>query len=416
MQADVGSPGSEQHAKREQMLRASLAMQTQLKVCRQELQTLNQQLAAQSSASVPLADLGVNARSGLSQTSAVAAGQAVNMVDLFGSDDEVEDTDDPPAVAQPAQGKPGKSARSAVPSTIADNVTALHMPTTHATQHLPSARLGNPSSLMSVPAGSQARGGMLHQQKQQAQAFDPAKAKRSISFNNSIRRSRQVAKQRSQVFNDAADAAVAEAAATARLKSADANATELASQLADAPERNKAPDCIPRPSTQPRAVAPQLAMPTASAAAATVSAAAPAAAAPVPTAAAPAPIPSAPARSASATVLAVLKEPETTVTRPIHAEVAPKLKMGSRLAANMAKLAASRKATSAAAVPPASTAAPADVADKQQAPVKKEGKKSAIPEDIKRKLLAKASLTCQCNKYDEFGHKVLSNTIPIVIA
>lgn len=68
--------------------------------------------------------------------------------------------------------------------------------------------------------------------------------------------------------------------------------------------------------------------------------------------------------------------------------------VGSRLAANMAKLAACRKASSTAAAPlalPAATAANQEVA-KQPAAVREEGKKSAIPEDIKRKLLAKVRL------------------------
>lgn len=70
------------------------------------------------------------------------------------------------------------------------------------------------------------------------------------------------------------------------------------------------------------------------------------------------------------------------------------LQVGSRLAANMAKLAASRKASSTAVAPlavPAGKAANQDVA-KQSAAVKEEGKKSTIPEDIKRKLLAKVRL------------------------
>ena len=70
------------------------------------------------------------------------------------------------------------------------------------------------------------------------------------------------------------------------------------------------------------------------------------------------------------------------------------LQVGSRLAANMAKLAASRKASSTAVAPlavPAGEAANQDVA-KQPATAKEEGKKSAIPEDIKRKLLAKVRL------------------------
>ena len=73
------------------------------------------------------------------------------------------------------------------------------------------------------------------------------------------------------------------------------------------------------------------------------------------------------------------------VTRTSQAEVAPKLKTGSRLAASMAKLAASKKAGDG----QADVAAPAAVA--APLPPKDDGKKSAIPEDIKHALLAKVN-------------------------
>ena len=60
----------------------------------------------------------------------------------------------------------------------------------------------------------------------------------------------------------------------------------------------------------------------------------------------------------------------------------------------MAKLAASRKANSSAVAPPAlSAGGPAkQYVASQQTAVKEDGKKSMIPEDIKRKLLAKVRL------------------------
>ena len=91
-------------------------------------------------------------------------------------------------------------------------------------------------------------------------------------------------------------------------------------------------------------------------------------------------------------------ESARTITRDVKAEAAPKLKVGSRLAANMAKLAASRKASSIAAAQPAGPAAvaPSQEAAEQEAQVKEQGKKSTIPEGIRQKLLAQVKL-CTCH-------------------
>ena len=68
------------------------------------------------------------------------------------------------------------------------------------------------------------------------------------------------------------------------------------------------------------------------------------------------------------------------ITRTSQAEPAPKLKTGSRLAASIAKLAASKRAANDQPAPAAAEVKPSH-GDGQ--------KKSAIPEDIKRALLAK---------------------------
>ena len=88
------------------------------------------------------------------------------------------------------------------------------------------------------------------------------------------------------------------------------------------------------------------------------------------------------------------KEAPNVITRPNQAEKAPKLKLGSRLAASMAKLATSRQPESAKPEVAATTSAALPTSAKDQ------NKQSTIPEDIKKALLAKVS----CNVPDKINN------------
>lgn len=432
------------------MLRAAITMQTQLTACRQDLHSLSQQLAAQSFVS-PLAECetapAVSANLSLPQSTVKARAPAVNMTDLFGSDEDSQD-DQPGSAAQPAAVKAARSGSSAdavtAPQTGPDIATVLPVPR-GATQHLPSARLGNPPPSASQPTRQTQGSGLMHSQhRQQQQQFDPAKPKRTISFNNSLRQNRPAAKQRAraQAFSDAADAAIAEATANARLKNPGTNATELASDVKHAQHVSRNGHMSPAPTVaaldvsssvrnrqrQHQQVANsnfQPAQPSTSSDSAPAhvqqSAGSESEAASVQkkpqkvsnhdvqqsdqpasvrsvthnmASATAAPAEAAIPSAATAAKSLSQEASETSVTRPVTAEVAPKLKVGSRLAANMAKLAASRKTATAESTPPptSTAAAAASVPDaKPQAQMQEEGKKNAIPEDIKRKLLAKVS-------------------------
>lgn len=233
MQADVGTPGSEQHAQRERMLRSSLAMQSQLTACKHRLQSLGQQLADLSKATAPSVQP-ANPAAHYSPSRAVSQAQAGIMDDLFGSDDD----ESLEAEAKPAAAKSSTLAQSpkaalalsaeAAGCASADNAGATRMHAKGATQDLPSVRKGSLLSSTSVqPVG---QGAALSSEQKPRLPMDPAAPKRSISFHNSIRRKQSGAKQRAQAFNDAADAAIAEAVATARSRSTQPNASDLASQ------------------------------------------------------------------------------------------------------------------------------------------------------------------------------------------
>ena len=225
MQADVGTPGSAQHAQRERMLRLGLAMQSHLTASKQRLQRFGQQLADLNKATAP-SETHVNASSHHSPPRAVSQAQAGLMDDLFGSDDD--NSLEGGAKTVSAKSVPlARSLNSALAQPVAsgDNVAVAQKHAKSATQDLPSLRKGSFSS----PSQSRA---LSSEQKQQV-PVDPAAPKRSISFNSSIRKKQSGAKQRAQAFNDAADAAIAEAAVTARLQAAQTNATDLASQPMD---------------------------------------------------------------------------------------------------------------------------------------------------------------------------------------
>ena len=89
------------------------------------------------------------------------------------------------------------------------------------------------------------------------------------------------------------------------------------------------------------------------------------------------------------------EEAPIVITRPSQAEKAPKLKLGSRLAASMAKLAATKPAGNVKSEVPSPAAAVPVVTQEQR-------KKSAIPDDVKRALLAKVKHNCH-NKTSCFG-------------
>lgn len=408
-------------------------MQTQLTACRQKLQSLGQQLADIHNTTTSTAPV-INTTSRQPDGKAQTKTEAGIINDLFGTDDDSD--------AEPTEGKstrPLQSVTAALaPLTSTGGSTALPVHSRGATQDLPSGRGDSLLRLPSRQSSGQAGGALPVQHKQQ-QALDPAAPKRSISFHNSIRRNPSAAKKRTQAFNDAADAAIAEAAASARLRVAESNASDLASRPMIAPRASDKSAQLSRAAAfqsssttvsnstpskeadhhsrlQPQATSAQEAVRQQGGRAPSGNVAQTAEPArPHPDLAQPPRCASgqSPQRAMQPTNLlsqrptpaASKAEPTVpeaesgrTITRDVKAEAAPKLKVGSRLAANMAKLAASRKASSIAAAQPAGSAAvaPSQEAAEQEAQVKEQGKKSTIPEGIRQKLLAQVKL-CTCH-------------------
>ena len=400
------------------MLRSSIDLQTQLKQSHQKLESLSQQLSSSPAdgeeegiafGSVPGPSRGQGSVPGVAKTGngdakalpgtghASPKKTAALMERLLGSDDDEDDSEEDVQKAVPAQeasalsvagqsvSKAGKAADAPVHGVTDKQVTASTKSagmTTESDRGIGSSQL---------PAASSSLG---------QRVVDPAAPKRSITFNNSIRRRQSSsAKQRRDMFNEAADAAISQALSQRNAVAAATQASDLASESAqDAavvePEADVSTHVTPVSiSQQPNHVS------HATAAVQPQQSTHATAADQMQRSSSTQDLPTGRTQSAqgSANPTGVKqskaeKEQEAPrlITWTVQAEVAPKLKMGSRLAASMAKLATLNKAGNAQAdvVAPAVAAAPVQP--------KGDGKKSAIPEDVKRALLAKVQHWCMC--------------------
>ena len=421
-QVEVGEGGSEQHAQRERMLRSAIELQTQLKQSQQKLEALTQQLAdtpseaqdTHTSADPAMPDT-LNVKGTILPGKPDAAAPTSALMDsLFGSDDDDVDAKASDSQAQVTKASAGKQqANSAAVAaqqhrqTTADAAQAAGRVAGVADRRAGThAKQGNLAAADFSSDNSKDRAQRMSSAGPSQQLVDPAAPRRSISFSSSLRR-RQVSsvQQRKDAFNAAADEAVMQVAAqrsTAGKQAAGVTASGPSLGAAAAkPEadesRPEAPGSSPHKAThgtssgidihqtpmKPNGVVSAASvpnqeirhMPSALPRQPSVTQDLPGGR--VQSAAAPA----APAQTAGLVAQGSEEAPKV-ITRTSQAEPAPKLKTGSRLAASMAKLAASKRGPS---DQPALTAAAA-------APMQQSGdvqKNSAIPEDVKRALLAK---------------------------
>ena len=413
---EVGEIGSDTHTQRERMLRTSIQLQTQLKQCEQKLEALSQQLTAATvdaqtgrnpaGAAEPMPQPASSAADSKADLqSAVKPGHASALIEsLFGSDDDADTAE----TVSPAEGLSGRGKSNIGAGGKGGLVQAQHQSE--------AARLSGLSADVSQQAGAKARQGSVSiiavessipnsrpQHNVEAgpsqQPFDPTAPKRRISFNNSLKR-RQASglQQRRDAFNEAADAAISQALAQHTVPGS--QAAELASQPSSdaAAARQEADESshLTHGTTWHKlihnagSVVQLTPAPQAQTDAQTNSSMAEKALSRTPGS-----IPNSssgtrdlPAgRVQSINTLAStsskpgdLAQDAPKVTRTSQAEPAPKLKTGSRLAASMAKMAASKRAGSEQTEPAVGvTVNPTDNKQKQ----------SAIPEDVKRALLAK---------------------------
>ena len=415
----MGEIGSDPHADLERLLCSSIDLQTQLRQSHQKLEALSQQLSTLSASeqgiatdSAPLQPGDAPAVLGqpkpipgmpaaaLKQTGALMKG-------LFGSDegdsdcaDDEEDSQD----AVPAQQAAASSVTAAQTDRLQQAVSGNGQPVSEHSGRAPAA---SHSSTDRQPAAAPVSSGPSHRTGLAGNSIpsssslgqrlvDPTAPKRSISFSNSMRRRQSSSViQRREAFNEAADAAISQALSHHAAATALTQAADLASESAqDAavvkPEADVSPHVMPVSVPQQAThvghvtTAEQLDQAnhvTASDQSQRSSS----------TQALPSGRTGSGLQSENPAGIKRDKHEEEEqdapklITRTSQAEMAPKLKSGSRLAASMAKLAASKKAGNA----QAEVAAPAAAA----APLlpKDDGKKSAIPENIKRALLAKVS-------------------------
>ena len=427
MQVELGEVGSEQHAQRERMLRSAIELQAQLKQTHQKLEALTQQLADTPSEAQ---DTRTSAGTAMPETHSVkttvlqgkpdagAATQQTSLLmdSLFGSDDDDVGAETSDSQAQAEKAPAGKqragsaagvahqhrqilagSAQTAGTADVAD--VAGHRAGTQAKQScLPNAHLSQD--------GSSDRAHRITTASPSQQLVDPAAPRRSISFSNSLRRRQASSIQhRKDAFNAAADAAVMQAAAQrsiARSQAADSANGPSPGAAAAKPEADESRPELPGQPLGSYPLMPMHGTPSA-ALKAPVKLSAVLSSASVPDheiSAVSSALPrqpsdtedlpggrvkSAAAAAAPAKAAGLMaqgsEEAPKVITRASQAESAPKLRTGSRLAASMAKLAASKRAPSDHPAP-ATAAALVQQSDDGQ-------KKSAIPEDVKRALLAK---------------------------
>ena len=421
LQVELGPIGSEQQSQRERILRSAVQLQTQLKQSQQKLEALTQQLAntlseaqdanmSPASAELPSC---TSAAAQAKQRDAVGAQQSSALMEsLFGSDDEDEGTG-ADAMISHTQGKTpvGKqqvrSAAGAVQQhrqTTAATAQARD-PANAAGSRLDAKQGGLAGAAGQGDASQRSQGSTGPGPSSGQKLLDPAAPRRSISFSNSLRRRQAAAvQQRRDAFNEAADAALIQT--LAQRSAAGAQAADSASEEAAAkPEGDESSHVtlggtshklmhdVPTGSNASQApVTQETDRPSIASVPVQASDAMPSALPQQPSgtqdlpggrvhpAAAP---PSASSSPALAEGPAATEPPEAprVITRTSRPEPAPKLKTGSRLAASMAKLAASKRAPNE--EPPPEAAA---TQVKQSGGVEK---KSALSEDVKRALLAK---------------------------
>ena len=418
---DAGEIGSGAHAELERTLRVSIDLQTQLKQSHQKLESLSQQLASlpAGEAGSAMSDevqpsgngaLGSGERKSGPRDARPVPGdggadagtictdpkqQSALMERLFGSDDDSGDDNKDnsnvsvqrqEAEAPQASGQLPKEASSVQESAVARVGTAADVPLNFLTDRdaIPfggdnqaglGAESGNKISISRNLTDSSSLGQRL---------VDPTAPKRAISFSNSARhRQSTSAKRRTEAFNAAADAAINQALAQ-RAATEDTQASDLASQSAqDAavvkPEAD-ASTTITLGRQQPSHVSHVTAV-VQPEQATDVTVRQASGTQDLPTGRTQTWGPTDPAGAAQG-VQEEEQDAPRLITRTSEAEVAPKLKVGSRLAASMAKLAAAKKAGK-----PQPDAAPSAAAVPNLP--KEGGKMSTIPDDVKRALLAK---------------------------
>lgn len=421
-QVEVGEGGSEQHAQRERMLRSAIELQTQLKQSQQKLESLTQQLAdtpseaqdTHTSADPAMPDT-LNVKETILPGKPDAAAPTSALMDsLFGSDDDDDDAKASNSQAQVTKASAGKqqagsaavaaqqhrqiradAAQAAGTGLVAG--VANRRAGTHAKQ-------GNLATADFIPDNSKDRAQRITSAGPGQQLVDPAAPRRSISFNSLRRHQVSSVQQRKDSFNAAADEAVMQVAAQRSTAGKQAAAvTASGPSLGAAAAKPKADQSRPEaPGSSPHKamhgtssgtdihqtpMKPNGVVSTASAPNQEIghmpsalprqpSVTQDLSGGRVQSAAAPA----APAQTAGLVAQGSEDVPKV-ITRTSQAEPAPKLKTGSRLAASMAKLAASKRAPSDQPAPATAAAAMQQSGDVQ--------KNSTIPEDVKRALLAK---------------------------
>ena len=429
LQAEVGEVGSEQHAQRERMLRSAIELQSQLKQSQQKLEALTQQLADSPSEAQDThtsADAATPATHSVKvavldrQPDVATATQhtSVLMDSLFGSDDDDDDVGVAASGSQVAQVKKNAPTGKQQAGSAAGVAQQRRQTTSGAAQTAGTARVADVADHQVAAHAHQSSLRMadisLGNSSNRAQhsttaglsqpLVDPAAPRRSISFSNSLRR-RQASsmQQRKDAFNAAADAAVMQAAAQRSTVGSQATASVSEMSQGAAAAKTEADESrrgllgsSPHKPTHGRSSGDDIHKTLAKPNSVVSSASGPDQGSSVSPSTLPrqpsvtqdlpggrvqsAAAPAAPARTAGLMAQGSEEAPKV-ITRTSQAEPAPKLKTGSRLAASMAKLAASKRAPSDQPAPVAA-APPAQQSGDGQ-------KKSAIPEDVKRALLAK---------------------------
>lgn len=417
VKVDMGEIGSDPHAELECLLRSSIDLQTQLRQSHQKLEALSQQLSFReqgiASDSAPLQPGDAPSVPGqpkpIPGTQAAAFKQTgALMKGLFGSDEDDSDCPDSEGHSQKAL-PPQQTAASSMTVSQTDRLqqvvsgnsqpvseqsgtasAALHSSTDRQAAAAPVSS-GPSLSTLSIPS-SFSLGQRL---------VDPTAPKRRISFSNSMRRcqSSSVIRRR-EAFNEAADAAISQALSQRAAAAAPTQSSDLASESAEdaavvRPEADVSPHVmpvsVPQQASHVGHVTAAVQFDRANHVTASDQSQRSSSTQALPSGRTGSGLQSENPAGIKRDKHEEEQDVPKLITRTSQAEVAPKLKTGSRLAASMAKLAASNKAGSA----QADVAAPAAVA--APLPPKDNGKKSAIPEDIKRALLAKAPVVAHGN-------------------
>ncbi len=415
----MGEIGSDPHAELERLLRSSIDLQTQLRQSHQKLEALSQQLSTLSASEQAIATDNAPLQPGdatsvpgqpkpIPGTQAAAFKQTGDLMKgLFGSDEDDSDSADREADSQkavPAQQAAASSVTAAQTDRLQQVVSGNGQPVSEQSGRVSAASHSSTDrqpAATPVFSGTSHRTGLTRNSIPSSSSLgqrlvDPTAPKRNISFSNSMRRRQSSSViQRREAFNEAADAAISQALSQRAAAAAPTQASDLASESAqDAavvkPEADVSPHVMPvgvpqqasyvghvtaavqcdhanhvTASDQSQRLSSTQALPSGRTGSGLRS--------------------ESPAGSKRDNHEEEQDAPKL-ITRTSQAEVAPKLKTGSRLAASMAKLAASKKAGNAQAdvAAPAAAAAPL--------PPKDGGKKSVIPEDIKHALLAKVNV------------------------